>query len=65
MEISLEMERLYMEREDRLSKEYNEFCHRQLFKQKDANPPMLPVCMHFENPFINIPVQLNLPPTPT
>ena len=56
MEISLEMERLYMEREDRLSKEYNEFCHRQLFKQKDANPPMLPVCMHFENPFINIPV---------
>ena len=26
---------------------------------------MLPVCMHFENPFVNIPVQLNLPPTPT
>jgi len=36
------MERLFMEREDKLSKEIEEYNHRLKFIQKDMRPPLLP-----------------------
>jgi hypothetical protein len=42
-EHTLEMERLTMQREDKLSLEVEEFMHREKFKQKDEFPPSLPI----------------------
>lgn len=41
-EYELEMERLTMEREDKLSREFEEYSHRLKFIQKDMSPPLLP-----------------------
>jgi hypothetical protein len=48
-EHQLEMERLTMKREDKLSMEVEEFIHREKFKQKDEFPPALPVYFTDEN----------------
>lgn len=41
-EIELDMHRMYMEREDKMSLEHNNYVHRMKFKEKDMNPPDLP-----------------------
>mmetsp|Transcript_6751 Transcript_6751/g.5037 ORF Transcript_6751/g.5037 Transcript_6751/m.5037 type:complete len:111 (+) Transcript_6751:36-368(+) len=41
-EFELEMERLFMEREDQLSRKYEEHLHRDKFKQKGVPPPIMP-----------------------
>jgi hypothetical protein len=41
-DFELEMERLTMSREDKLSREVEEHNHRELFKQKDLFPPVMP-----------------------
>ena len=45
----LDMERLTMSREDKLSQEVEEFMHREKFKQKDEFPPTLSVYFTDEN----------------
>jgi len=56
----LEMERLVMEREDKLSRDIEEFNHRRLFIQKDMKPPLLPPCLTAEDrPLRNKPVWPN------
>ena len=60
-ELRLEMERMYMEREEKQSKMANDNWHRQRFNQKDMNPPVLPFCLTDDSqPLKNIPVQQNL-----
>lgn len=60
----IEMDRLLMEREDKLSMQYEEYTHKLKFIQKDVKPPMLPPCLFYEdNPLKNKPVQTNLAPT--
>lgn len=61
VELRLDMERMYMEREESQSKIANDNWHRELFKQKDMNPPVLPFCLTDDTqPLKNIPVQRNL-----
>lgn len=62
----LEMHRLMMEREDKLSREIEEYNHRLKFIQKDMKPPMLPIYLTQEdNPLKNKPVQrIPLPSAP-
>ena len=60
------MHRLLMEREDKLSREIEEYSHRLKFIQKDMKPPMLPPYLTQEdNPLKNRPVQrIPLPSAP-
>lgn len=63
-EIELDMHRMYMEREDKMSLEYNNYLHRMKFKEKDMSVPELPYCLRDPSePFKNIPVQKTLHPT--
>lgn len=41
-EYELEMERMTMQREDKHSREIEEYLHQQKFKQKDKFPPAMP-----------------------
>jgi hypothetical protein len=51
------MERLYMEREDQLTREIEEYNHRLKFIQKDMPPPFLPPYLtEDDNPLKNKPV---------
>ena len=60
-ELRLEIERMYMDREDKQSILANELFHRQKFIQKDNNPPTLPFSLTDESqPLKNIHVQPNL-----
>ena len=58
-EYELEMERLFMEREDKLSRENEDYQHRLKFIQKDMHPPLLPPYLTEgeDNPLKNKPVQ--------
>eukprot|EP00347_Sterkiella_histriomuscorum_P018508 403345246 len=59
-EYELEIERLVMEREDKLSREIEEYMHRSKFIQKDMHPPFLPPYLtEPDNPLKNKPVQQN------
>ena len=59
-EFKLEMERMYMQREEKLSIDFNNQMHRAHFAQKDLFPPSMPDCVSLPNrPLRNIPVQPN------
>ena len=55
-EMQREIDRMYMEREDRQSRLFNEALHRQRFSQKDAKPPALPECLLQQYGLKNVPV---------
>ena len=54
----LEMERLLMEREDKLSRDMEEYSHKLKFIQKDMSPPLMPPFLteNNNNPLKNKPV---------
>ena len=53
-----------MEREDQQSLIFNNYYHRQKFKEKDSNPPSMPYCLLDDlEPFKNVEVVKNLLPT--
>ncbi|CDW74934.1 adenylate cyclase [Stylonychia lemnae] len=57
-EYEQEMDRLFMEREDKLSREIEEYSHKLKFIQKDMHPPLLPPYLtESDNPLKNKPVQ--------
>jgi hypothetical protein len=59
-EFKLELERMYMEREDKLSMQFNQMIHKAKFAQKDVVPPQLPELKGLQN----VPVQKNQPLAP-
>ena len=68
-EFEIEMQRLLMVREDKLSRDVEEFAHRERFKQKDKFPPPMPPYFTddlFKQVFKNKPVQRTpVPGAPT
>ena len=69
MSYETDMERATMSREDKMSRDYEEFIHRQKFKQKDKIPPQLPIYFtddQHKQVLKNKPVQRNpVPSAPT
>jgi hypothetical protein len=65
-EYELEYERMLMQREDKLSRDVEEYNHRLKFIQKDMKPPLMPPFLYdpVSNPLKNKPVVRTPIPNP-